>query len=57
MKNIYSSTLDLFTKATFENDNRGLGFDKPEPEKGTYLWGSLSSFGHTGFTGTIVGGS
>ena len=55
---ISSSTIDLFTKSHFlENDNRrGLGFDKPEPEKGgpTCQGVSLSSFGHTGFTGTIA---
>ena len=55
---ISSSTMDLFTKSHFlENKNRrGLGFDKPEPEFGgpTCEGVSLSSFGHTGFTGTIA---
>ena len=55
---ISSSTIDLFTKNHFiENDNRrGLGFDKPEPIEGgpTCKDVSLSSFGHTGFTGTIA---
>ena len=55
---INSSTMDIFTKAHFsENNNRrGLGFDKPEPIKGgpTCSEVSLSSFGHTGFTGTIA---
>ena len=38
------------------NNRRGLGFDKPEPIKGgpTCREASLSSFGHTGFTGTIA---
>ena len=38
------------------NNRRGLGFDKPEPIKGgpTCREVSLSSFGHTGFTGTIA---
>ncbi len=55
---ISSSTMDLFTKSHFlENKNRrGLGFDKPEPGFGgpTCEGVSLSSFGHTGFTGTIA---
>ena len=55
---IDSSTIDLFTKAHFldNNNRRGLGFDKPEPIKGgpTCREVSLSSFGHTGFTGTIA---
>ena len=55
---INSSTIDLFTKAHFldNNNRRGLGFDKPEPIKGgpACREASLSSFGHTGFTGTIA---
>ncbi len=55
---INSSTIDLFTKAHFldNNNRRGLGFDKPEPIKGgpACSEASLSSFGHTGFTGTIA---
>ncbi|MAO70976.1 MAG: beta-N-acetylglucosaminidase [Flavobacteriales bacterium] len=55
---INSSTIDLFTKSHFiENENRrGLGFDKPEPLDGgpTCDGVSLASFGHTGFTGTIA---
>ncbi|MAR39270.1 MAG: hypothetical protein CMD22_01045 [Flavobacteriales bacterium] len=55
---ISSSTLQDFTACQFpENNNRrALGFDKPEPEEGgpTCEGVSLSSFGHTGFTGTIA---
>ena len=55
---ISSSTIDLFTKRHFlENENRrGLGFDKPKIDEGgpTCDGVSLSSFGHTGFTGTIA---
>ena len=55
---ISSSTIDLFTKRHFlENENRrGLGFDKPKQDEGgpTCDGVSLSSFGHTGFTGTIA---
>ena len=51
------ATIDYFTKAHFNNSRRGLGFDKPDPKR---RWGSacdsasLSSFGHTGFTGTMA---
>ncbi len=51
---------DEFTKQQFplNNNRRGIGFDKPEPE----LWdegptcksASAESYGHTGFTGTIA---
>lgn len=50
-------TVDYFTKAHYEDSRRGLGFDKPDPER---RWGSacdsasLASFGHTGFTGTMA---
>ncbi len=53
-------TIDLFTTSPFlENDNRrALGFDKPqmdyEKEGPTCKCISGKSFGHTGFTGTIV---
>ncbi|PTX44996.1 beta-glucosidase-like glycosyl hydrolase [Christiangramia gaetbulicola] len=58
---IDDSTLKEFTKTQFpENDNhRGLAFDKPYLEyKGedsnTAKNASADSFGHTGFTGTMV---
>ncbi len=58
---IDESTLKEFTKTQFpENDNhRGLAFDKPYLEyKGedsnTAKDASADSFGHTGFTGTMV---
>ena len=48
--------LDEFTKAQFEGNRRGLGWDKPEPSgygpSGERA--SSSAFGHSGFTGTIV---
>ena len=53
-------TLDLFTTSPKgKNDNRrALGFDKPEPKVGkpspTCTSASSSSFGHSGFTGTMV---
>jgi beta-N-acetylhexosaminidase len=53
-----STTIALFASAPFlDNDNRrGIGFDKPAPNKvgptGNYL--SLESFGHTGYTGTMA---
>ena len=53
-------TIEKFIKAeSFRNGNRrGLGFDKPEPDstKGSPACrdATLSSFGHTGFTGTMV---
>ncbi len=48
-------TLDIFNTRYFENSRRGLGWDKKGWGKGTAS--SLaddSSFGHTGFTGTMV---
>ncbi|GAB4319852.1 MAG: glycoside hydrolase family 3 N-terminal domain-containing protein [Bacteroidales bacterium] len=53
-------TVELFTRQQFPlNDNRrGLGFDKPEPEERdtgpACELSSLNSFGHSGFTGTLV---
>ncbi len=58
---ISEATLQEFTKYQFpENDNRrGLGFDKPALGErsingNTTISASDSSFGHTGFTGTMV---
>ncbi len=54
-------TLDKFTsRAYFEGENRrGIGFDKPcldptDTKGPTTTKASLNSFGHTGFTGTMV---
>lgn len=47
-------TVDLFTQR--QAGHRGLGFDKP-PHEGEYLIApsaSPNSFGHTGFTGTLI---
>ena len=50
------NTVKLFTKSTSNTSRRGLGFDKPEPRltKGspTSPSTSVSTYGHTGFTGT-----
>lgn len=55
---IDSTTIKLFTSVVKEGNRRGLGFDKPilDPE----IFGSCSkeasplSYGHSGFTGTLV---
>ncbi|HRG57538.1 MAG TPA: glycoside hydrolase family 3 N-terminal domain-containing protein [Bacteroidia bacterium] len=57
---ITTSTVNYFTSciACPEGNRRGLGFDKPEPDKTkegpTCEAASLKSFGHTGFTGTYA---
>jgi len=57
---IKKETIDLFVSCPFCNNGnrRGLGFDKPEPNKRKINpvsdFASLESFGHTGFTGTIT---
>jgi len=52
------STFDTFNTCHFclEGNRRGLGFDKPQLGKEGPTCGcvSMSSFGHTGFTGTIA---
>jgi len=55
-----SETIRLFTSYQVEGSRRGLGFDKPERDKGyrkdpypSWL-AAESTFGHTGFTGTCV---
>lgn len=52
------STVKLFTSKQYENNRKGLGFDKPEkrPNKPgpTIRDVSAGTFGHTGFTGTCV---
>lgn len=53
-----AATLDLFTSPQFVGNRRGLGFDKPEIERGkaspTAPSVSGQTFGHSGFTGTAV---
>lgn len=55
---IKSSTMDEFTKCRFclNGNRRGLGFDRPDQSgKGTPCdCVSFLSYGHTGFTGTMV---
>jgi CubicO group peptidase (beta-lactamase class C family) len=51
------ATLQKFTAKQTEDNRRGLGWDKPNPEvkdgpTGTYA--SPDTFGHTGFTGTAA---
>lgn len=59
-KYIDSATLAYFTSCQFckQDNRRGLGFDKPEPNEKkdgpTARSASLTSYGHTGFTGTIA---
>lgn len=60
-KFISKATIEEFTKYQFpENGNRrGLGFDKPSlgkrsPNGNTAISASDASYGHTGFTGTMV---
>lgn len=51
-------TVTLFTEQYSDKSRRGLGFDKPEPngskQSPCYAKVPLSTFGHTGFTGTCV---
>lgn len=50
-------TIETFTKSVSRTNRRGLGFDKPTPERGegpTCAEASDASYGHTGFTGTYV---
>jgi len=53
-----AATLDLFTSPQYVGNRRGLGFDKPEIERGkaspTAPSVSGQTFGHSGFTGTAV---
>lgn len=55
---IAEKTVEEFTRCRFPGtgNRRGLGFDRPDPSgKGTpYSGVSASSYGHTGFTGTMV---
>ncbi|MCC9168904.1 glycoside hydrolase family 3 N-terminal domain-containing protein [Pontibacter harenae] len=49
-----SKVVTEFSKKQFSNSRRGLGWDKPDPDGNgpTSSYASLSTFGHTGFTGT-----
>lgn len=52
---LQSSTIDKFTQYQFPNNRRGLGFDKQRGNSGpTCKCVSTASYGHTGFTGTMV---
>jgi CubicO group peptidase (beta-lactamase class C family) len=57
---ISEKTVDLFTRERLgiKGSRRGLGFDKPEPDitkqSPACLSASSESFGHTGFTGTMI---
>ena len=56
-KFIQKSSIDLFTTRPYKNNRRALGFDKPPVKGNRGAMGSLASkksYGHTGFTGTIV---
>ncbi|HET8860665.1 glycoside hydrolase family 3 N-terminal domain-containing protein [Marivirga sp.] len=50
-------TVPYFTKKQFDENRRGLGWDKPVEEEGpspTSHYASPLTFGHTGFTGTAA---
>ena len=55
-----AETVELFTKRAYPNGNnrRGLGFDKPnlvgDNDRYPSTLVSESSYGHTGFTGTLI---
>ena len=57
---ISEETIELFTKNRMgiQGSRRGLGFDKPEPDitkpSPACLSASSESYGHTGFTGTMI---
>ncbi len=55
---IKPETVDLFTSVVKEGNRRGIGFDKPVLDKTlsgpSCKEASLQSFGHSGFTGTLV---
>ena len=52
------STIERFTKVVNPGNRRGIGVDKPEtdPDKESPVsrFASPSSYGHSGFTGTLV---
>lgn len=50
-------TVPYFTRKQFDENRRGLGWDKPVEEEGpspTSHYASPLTFGHTGFTGTAA---
>lgn len=48
-------TIDYFNASYFPKNRRGLGWDKKDPVVGnTSQFATESSFGHSGFTGTMV---
>ena len=48
-------TLDVFNQTYFASSRRGLGWDKPgERTPNVSSYASPRSFGHTGFTGTMI---
>ena len=49
-------TIKLFTEQQFENNRRGLGWDRPtgDWDGPTGIYASPRTFGHTGFTGTCL---
>jgi len=55
---VNSKTIGKFTQTVNHGNRRGLGVDKPDenPERNNHVshMASLSSYGHTGFTGTIL---
>lgn len=56
VKYLKPTTIEEFTRQQFPKNRRGIGFDKPEPDKTksspTSPLASLKTFGHQGFTGT-----
>lgn len=57
-KYIDPNVLRTYTSYQFEENRRGLGFDKPpiDPNNSSYICASASpeSYGHSGYTGTFV---
>jgi beta-N-acetylhexosaminidase len=49
-------TIPTFVKSYSNENRRGLGWDRPIPNGGGYIsdFASRNSFGHSGFTGTLV---
>jgi CubicO group peptidase (beta-lactamase class C family) len=50
-------TVDNFTSTQFKNNRRGLGWDKPDKKEESSSiseFASAASYGHSGFTGTIL---
>lgn len=49
------TTIEYFNQQFYPNNRRALGWDKKDEKiENTSLMASSSSFGHTGFTGTII---